>query len=98
MSDAASHTHPIKIGLGMSLAAPPPPVWALDVARQSSPAASAPVPRATGKTDIEQVSSAWKHVRNVIREDAKPADLFDLLSHSVRETQYSFQPQGVSLR
>ncbi len=72
--------------------APPPPSWtslAMDVA---SPSAVAP---REAITDIEQVSTAWKHIKTVCREDAKSADLYDLLSHSVRETQYSFQPQGV---
>jgi hypothetical protein len=31
-----------------------------------------------------------------VAADSRPGDLYDRLSHSVRETQYSFQPQGVS--
>lgn len=80
----------------MSLGGAPPGVWALDVGprpHQQSP--SAPAPRAPEAADVEQVSGAWKHVKTVVREDAKSAELYDLLSHSVRETQYSFQPQGV---
>jgi hypothetical protein len=46
--------------------------------------------------DVDSVSAAWKHLKNVGRDDARPSDLYDLLTHSVRETQYSFQPQGVS--
>ena len=47
--------------------------------------------------DLKQVATAWKHIRTVAsKDDGRTPDLYDLLSHSVRETQYSFQPQGVS--
>ena len=79
-------------------------MWSMDVALPAvggslggGGGGGAPRP-AAGAADVEEVSGAWKHVRNVVREDAKSAELYDLLSHSVRETQYSFQPQGVSGR
>jgi len=40
---------------------------------------------------------AWKHCKDVSRDDARRPDLYDLLSHSVRETQYSFPPPGVRI-
>lgn len=48
------------------------------------------------RINISDASSAWKHCKNVSRDDGRAPDLYDLLSHSVRETQYSFPPQGVS--
>jgi len=36
----------------------------------------------------------YRTCRNVVSTDARQADLYDLLSHSVRETQYSFTPAG----
>lgn len=38
---------------------------------------------------------AWKHCKDVSRDDARAPDLYDLLSHSIREKQYSYPPQGV---
>lgn len=68
----------------------PPTAWAdTGPARHPSPA-RLPTPSAAG---TEQLSSAWKHIRNVASETGRQADLYDLLSHSVRETQYSFQPR-----
>jgi hypothetical protein len=46
-------------------------------------------------TDLESVTSAWRHIRTVVKDDGKGIDLWDLLAGTVRETQYSFQP-GVS--
>ena len=51
---------------------------------------------AAARADVEQVATAWKHCKNVARDEGRTPDLFDLLSHSVRESQYSFPPQGVS--
>lgn len=73
------------------MALPPPTAWAADAARPALP----PAPPAQAAS-LEQLGQSWKHVRNVVSADSRPADLYDLLSHSVRETQYSFQPQGVS--
>lgn len=74
----------------------PPQAWSADGlgGRSASPERPA-VPAASSATP-DQLDSAWKHVRNVVAADSRPADLFDLLSHSLRETQYSSQPQGVS--
>lgn len=87
---------PSAIGHPSSMqGAPPPSAWAdVGPARPSLPPAL-PSAAAAGP---EAISASWKHVRNVVSADARPADLYDLLSHSVRETQYSFQPQGVSGR
>ena len=75
---------------------PPPQGWST----VPPPSEPLPVSRSTatpGADSTEAVGAAWKHVRNVVsRDEARTPDLFDLLSHSVRETQYSFQPQGVS--
>jgi hypothetical protein len=68
----------------------PPQAWSYDGLLPRPSAASSAAPAAP-----DALASAWKHVRNVVSADSRPADLFDLLSHSVRETQYSFQPQGV---
>ena len=72
----------------------PPAAWA-DLGAPSRPSPQA-LARAAGAGDVERVATSWKHVRNVVAHDARTPDLFELLSHSVRETQYSFQPQGVS--
>ncbi|PSC67210.1 nuclear pore complex NUP155 [Micractinium conductrix] len=77
------------------LGAPAPPTAWADVGgpggRPSPARGPPPAPAAAGP---EQLGAAWKHVRNVVAADSRPADLYDLLSHSVRETQYSFQPTG----
>ena len=39
-------------------------------------------------TSIDEVSNAWKNVKGVT-DGGKGVDLYDLLSHSVRDTQYS---------
>lgn len=77
------------------MAAAPPSQWA-DLGSLPRPANQ--MAPATDIGDLEQVSGAWKHVRNVVAHDARTPDLYELLSHSVRETQYSFQPSGVSCR
>ncbi|KAI3427442.1 hypothetical protein D9Q98_010357 [Chlorella vulgaris] len=72
----------------------PPSAWSADGLGTAGPSplrAPTPSPSASGPN---QLAGAWKHVRNVVSADSRPADLYDLLSHSVRETQYSFQPQG----
>lgn len=72
---------------------PPPAAWAdVGPARQPSPAR--PLPSAAATPD--QLAQAYKHVRSVVQSEGRTPDLYDLLSHSVRETQYSFSPQGVS--
>lgn len=74
--------------------AAPPSAWApLGPGSGALPPGGLPPAAGAGP---EAISAAWKHVRNVVSADARPSDLYDLLSHSVRETQYSFQPQGVS--
>eukprot|EP00887_Chlorella_sp_A99_P007116 scaffold2.g7116.t1 len=70
--------------------AAPPSAWA-DLGR---PRPSAQVAPAAGTGDVGELSASWKHIRNVVAHDARTPDLFELLSHSVRETQYSFQAQG----
>lgn len=44
---------------------------------------------------VEDAYDAWKHCKDVTREDTRTPDLYDLLSHSVGETQYAFPPNGV---
>lgn len=44
---------------------------------------------------VADAYDAWKHCKDVTREDVRPPDLYDLLSHSVGETQYAFPPKGV---
>ena len=68
---------------------PPPGSWSSDV--RPSPQGDA-----AARADVEQVATAWKHCKSVARDEGRTPDLFDLLSHSVREAQYSFPPQGVS--
>jgi hypothetical protein len=72
--------------------APPPPTssWALNASRPTASGGE------TAAGDVQEAAAAWKHCKNVARDDGRTPDLYDLLSHSVRETQYSFPPQGVS--
>lgn len=69
---------------------PPPWRWQAD---DMQPAVPSPAP--TAKTGVESVAAAWKDVTNVVRDDWRPVPLIDLLTNSVRETQYSFQHAGV---
>ena len=78
-------------GLG---APPPPAAW---MAMDSQQRGSAATNNDANRGDIQDASSAWKHCKNVARDDGRTPDLYDLLSHSVRESQYSFPPQGVRL-
>ena len=69
----------------------PPGTWSLaDGSLMSSDSAE------PSRGDARDASAAWKHCRNVARDEGRTPDLYDLLSHSVRETQYSFPPHGVS--
>lgn len=77
------------------MALPPPVAWAdLGPGRPAAPARGT----GAGATTPEQLTQAWKHLRSITADSRSPADLYDLLSHSVRESSYSFQPQGVSGR
>ena len=70
---------------------PPPSAWMNATGERGLAAAGGDAARG----DIQDASSAWKHCKNVARDDGRTPDLYDLLSHSVRESQYSFPPQGV---
>ena len=77
------------------MGAPPMPAAWMDVQQRGSAGASnGEAPRG----GIHEASSAWKHCKNVARDDGRTPDLYDLLSHSVRESQYSFPPQGVRIK
>jgi hypothetical protein len=85
----------------MHAGAPPPPAasaWSPLVAPAGAPPPPAPTAADAAAPDLDAVSSAWKHVRGVSREEGRTPDLYDLLSHSQRDSQYSFQPPGVSPR
>jgi hypothetical protein len=49
------------------------------------------------KSDIQDAALAWKHCRNVVRDETSSRDLYDVLAHSVRESQYSTPSPTVSL-
>ncbi|PRW05942.1 nuclear pore complex Nup155 isoform B [Chlorella sorokiniana] len=68
----------------------PPSAWQDLGPRQAAPSA-APAAAAAAPAEL---ANSWKHIRNVVSTDSRQADLYDLLSHSVRETQYSFTPAG----
>jgi hypothetical protein len=68
---------------------PPPAMWQGDVVASPRSVVGGGAP-----TSIEEVSNAWKNVKSVT-EGGKGIDLYDLLSHSVRDTQYSLQYPGV---
>lgn len=70
----------------------PPSQWQLD-----TPVSG----RALAKNDalalagnVNEVSNAWKNVKS-ITDGGKGVDLYDLLSYSSRDTQYSLQHPGV---
>ncbi|KAL4425159.1 hypothetical protein ABPG77_008264 [Micractinium sp. CCAP 211/92] len=70
---------------------PPPAAWAdVGPVQQPSPTRR---PASVAATP-DQLAQAYKHVRSVVQSEGRTPDLYDLLSHSVRETQYSFSPQG----
>lgn len=75
---------------GVPGAPPMPRAWMDFQQRGPAAASNSEAPRG----DIHEASSAWKHCKNVARDDGRTPDLYDLLSHSVRESQYSFPPQG----
>ena len=73
----------------------PPSAWA-DVGQP--PVAAAAAAAASGSLTTAAAASAYKHLRTVTTADARSSsDLYDLLSHSVRESQYSVQPPEVNL-
>ncbi|KAK9806121.1 hypothetical protein WJX72_002210 [[Myrmecia] bisecta] len=79
---------------------PPPGRWqsdSLEPFRGPTLKVASPAGRTAGKssaTEAADTDNAWKHVKTVIREEAKGQDLQDLLSATVQETQYSLQPPG----
>lgn len=73
---------------------PPPDRWQGDLPSSSrSPAGIGP---ATSAASVDDAANAWKYVKGVT-DGGKGVDLYDLLSHSVRDTQYSLQYPGVRL-
>ena len=77
----------------MSGLGPPPSQWQLDSPTPGRASAKSDALALAGK--VEDVSNAWKNVKG-ITDGGKGVDLYDLLSQSVRDTQYSFQHPGVS--
>eukprot|EP00889_Picochlorum_renovo_P004014 jgi/Picre1/31044/NNA_006401.t1 len=80
---------------------PPPEAWASDglhgggrhmVTVQSTVAGNDSSVLGSGSFDV--ANDAWKHCKDVSRDDARPPDVYELLSHSVGETQYAFPPKG----
>jgi hypothetical protein len=80
----------------LGLPAPrPPAAWSFD-GQGGMPGGDEIVSRSQLMRDgVVDAHDAWKHCKDVSRDDARRPDLYDLLSHSVRETQYSFPPPGV---
>ena len=78
----------------MSGLGPPPSQWQLDTPVSGRALAKNDALALAG--DVEEVSNAWKNVKS-ITDGGKGVDLYDLLSYSSRDTQYSLQHQGVSL-
>lgn len=81
---------------------PPPEAWAADglhgsgrhlVTAQSTVAGNDSSILGSGSFDV--ANDAWKHCKDVSRDDARLPDVYELLSHSVGETQYAFPPKGV---
>ncbi len=77
----------------MSGLRPPPSQWQLDSPTPGRALAKSDALALAGKVD--EVSNAWKNVKG-ITDGGKGVDLYDLLSQSVRDTQYSLQHPGVS--
>ena len=77
----------------MSGLGPPPSQWQLDSPTPGRALAKSDALALAGKVD--EVSNAWKNVKG-ITDGGKGVDLYDLLSQSVRDTQYSLQHPGVS--
>ncbi|KAL6782830.1 NUP155 [Auxenochlorella protothecoides x Auxenochlorella symbiontica] len=74
---------------------PPPVAWASDGLPDGSPGPSQRYASTSADEagDVGAVASAWKHVKAVSsRDEGRSSDLWDLLSHSLRETQYSPAP------
>ncbi|EFN51092.1 hypothetical protein CHLNCDRAFT_141404 [Chlorella variabilis] len=59
----------------------PPQAWSADGLAARSPPLRAAASLASPAAP-DALASAWKHVRNVVSADSRPADLYDLLSHS----------------
>lgn len=74
----------------------PPGRWQGELTQQHRDAQSAVLTTTAEAGDLDGVSVAWKHVKNVVRDDGKSTDLHDLLPRSVKETAYSPQVAGVS--
>lgn len=90
------------IAMNGTYSLPPPDAWASDgllgggrhmVTVQSTVAGNDSSVLGSGSFDV--ANDAWKHCKDVSRDDARPPDVYELLSHSVGETQYAFPPKGV---
>lgn len=83
--------------------APPPNLWQADVAGGQRPApppiaplASLPSAPLPPSASTESVSSAWRHIKDVVATIGKEHDLMERLANVAREATYQFHPQGVS--
>jgi hypothetical protein len=75
-----------------SIAPAPPEAWAMELYGNRREDNSENM-RTGGVIDAYD---AWKHCKDVTtKDDSRPPDLYDLLSHSVGESQYAFPPKGV---
>ena len=81
------------IKMARSMGPPPPGRWQGDDLPSSSRSPAGPT--TTSAASVDEASNAWKYVKGVT-DGGKGVDLYDLLSHSVRDTQYSLQYPGVS--
>lgn len=82
--------------------APPPTLWAADrpaaVPASPSQPSGAPAGPAPPPASADDAERAWRHARRAGGRDDRAPDLYDALVHAARETQYTLQPPGVSVR
>ncbi|CAL8471349.1 g10891 [Coccomyxa elongata] len=77
--------------MARSTGPPPPGRWQGDEIPASNRSHAGP--STSSAASVDEVGNAWKYVKSVT-DGGKGVDLYDLLSHSVRDTQYSLQYPG----
>ena len=72
----------------------PPSAWAMELYTDASNGLGAQYESQARMASTQDAYDAWKHCKDVTRDDGRTPDLFELLQNSLNDTQYAFPPKG----
>ena len=72
----------------------PPSAWAMELYADAPNGVSAQYDSPARLASTQDAYDAWKHCKDVTRDDGRTPDLFELLQNSLNDTQYAFPPKG----